>query len=60
MFAKPTINSMFYWGKVAPLCVSVSLRKSHILRTCCNLAVNIYSRQQLSTQGYSPKANILY
>lgn len=35
-------------------------RKSHILRTCCNLAVNIYSRQQLSIQGYSPKANISY
>lgn len=35
-------------------------RKSHLLRTCCNLAVNIYSRQQLSIQSYSPKANISY
>lgn len=35
-------------------------RKSHLLRTCCNLAVNIYSRQQLSIQSFSPKANISY
>lgn len=27
MFTKPTINSVFYWGKVASLCVSVFMQK---------------------------------